>query len=381
MIKKLGLYIILVLAVFSACSKRPATTLSKLRISDFQVTVDGKTTNLYVLKNLNGMEVCITNYGGRIVSIMVPDRKKVMHDVVLGFDSIGDYLHFPSDMGAVIGRYAGTIKNGRQKIENEIFHLDQNVDNNCVDGGKNGFQYKIFDAQQLSSSKLILTYISKNEEGGFPGNLVCTITYKLTDDNSLDITYGADTDRPTLVNLTNRIYFNLSGNPTFPALDEQLAIRAKYFLPVHSSLVPTGKFAHISGTPMDFRKLIPIGKNINEYKFQQINITKGFNHCYVLKSGIDINDICCELVSPQTGIKLDIYTDEPCLQFYSGNMLTGTMRGKGNQKYDQNAGLVLAPQKYPNAASYPHWGSVILTPGQKYEGHTIYRFTIQKQSK
>jgi aldose 1-epimerase len=372
------LWMMAVVLLAAACTERPSTTLSKLKSEDFHTVVDGKTTDLYVLKNNNKMEVCITNYGGRIVSIMVPDRHRVLRDVALGCDSIGDYLHQSTDMGAIIGRYAGIIKNGHAHIEGERYQLQRNEDNNCVDGGEKGFQDKVFDAQQISSSTLILTYISKNEEEGFPGNLVCTVTYKLTDDNTLDIKYSADTDRPTFVSLTNRIYFNLSGNPSLPALDELLAIRAKYFLTINKSRIPTGKFGRVKGTPMDFIKLRPISKHINDLAFQQIKATSGYDHCYVLNDGTDIKDISCELADTKTGIKLDIFTDEPCVQFYSGNRLDGTIRGKQNIGYNQFAGIVLAPQHYPNAALHPHWGSVLLKPGQKYEGHTIYRFTLQK---
>lgn len=375
---KLWLIGFLLMLTAYSCNKGPSVTHSGLKTKNFQTVVDGKSTALYVLKNKKGMEVCITNYGGRIVSMMVPDKEGKFRDVVLGFDSIQDYLQQKTDFGAVIGRYADYIKGGRLVIGGKVFHLSQNVSGNCFNGGENGFQDKVFDAQQLSNTKLVLTYISKNEEEGFPGNLMCSVTFKLTDDNCLDICYNADTDRPTVANLTNRIYFNLGGDPLLSNTDELLTILADYYLPINSSFIPRGRKAKVAGTPMDFRKSMPIGKNINNFRSVQIKNGQGYNHCYVLNTQEDITTVSAELVSPVTGIILAIYTTEPGIQLYSGNLLDGTLKGKHGIIYNQRAAVVLAPQKFPNSPNHPKWPSTLLKPGQKYIGHTILKFTVKK---
>lgn len=366
---------LLLLLLMASCGNKPSTSRSGLKAQNFQTVVDGKTTNLYILSNKNGMEVCITNYGGRIVSMMVPDRKGKLQDVVLGFDSIGSYLRFPSNLGAVVGRYAEGIHSKKMNYHPVKDPTDVDSENKS-----HGFQNKVFDAQQFGNKKLVLTYISKDGEEGFPGNLICSITYKLTDDNSLDISFDAGTDRSTKVNLSSYIYFNLSGDPSLPCTDEQLIIHAKNFLPINSEKVSSDKITKAIGTPMNFHKPTVIDKNIHEGWYEQLKNGDGFNHYYLLSTKGDINKVSASLVSKRSGIMMSIFTTEPTIFFYSGNLLDGTMFGKKHITYNQHAGLVLAPQKYPDIPNPPsHWPAKMLKPGQRYQWHTIYQFsTVDK---
>jgi aldose 1-epimerase len=369
------------LLLFIACActdDKPLTTVSGLHPKDFQTIIGGKKVDLYVLRNKGGMEVCITNYGCRIVSVMVPDRKGKFRDVALGFDSISDYLRYPSDMGATVGRYTGIVRNAKISIGGKTFHLSQDDAGNYVSGGEKSFQNQVFDAQQISDSKVVLTYISKNGEEGFPGNLICSATFKLEDDNALNISYTMDTDCPTAFNVTNHLYLNLSGNPSTLITDNRLMIRAPYFVPVSSALIPTGKVARVSGTPMDFRKPRTIGKYLNQGNYLQIKNAKGFDHTYLIqKDNSDSLYSFAELFSPESGIMMSLNTTEPCLHLYSGNRMSGTMTGKHGAVYNQHAALVLSAGKIPLSVKGSH-ASSILEPGKKYTSRTVLKFSAVK---
>lgn len=356
-----------------SCGDRPPTTRSGLKTKNFQTVVDGKTVGLYVLSNKNGMEVCITNYGGRVVSIMVPDKKGKFQDVVLGFDSISSYLREASDMGAIIGRVTGGVHSRHMSYHPIKDATDINKDNN------KGFQSKVLEAQQFSDQKLVLTYISKDGEDGFPGNLICSITYKLTDDNSLKISFDSGTDRPTPINLSSHIYFNLSGDPSLPCTDEQLMIHARNFLLINKASIPSGKMTSITKTPFDFHRRTTLDKNIHEGCNNQLKYGNGFNHYYLLSTKEDINKKSAELFSQRSGITLKIFTDKPIIFFYSGNQLDGTIIGKHNITYNQHAGIVLAPQDFPDVTNpSSKWPSNLLKPGQRYQWNTIYHFSINR---
>ena len=365
-------WILLLPLILLSCGDRPPTTRSGLKTKNFQTVVDGKAVGLYVLSNKNGMEACITNYGGRIVSIMVPDKRGKLQDVVLGFDSISSYIHRVSDLGAIIGRFAGGIHSR---------HMNYHPVKNTAELNKEdkGFQHKVFDAQQLGDQKLVLTYISKDGEDGFPGNLICSITYKLTDDNSIKISFDAGTDRSTPINLSNHIYFNLSGDPSLPCTDERLIIHSKNFLPINRSSIPSGRIFSVTKTPFDFRKQTAIDKNIHEGWNDQLKNGNGFNHHYLLSTKEDMNKESAELFSQRSGIALKIFTDKPIILFYSGNQFDGTILGKHNITYNQHAGMVLAPQDFPDTAnSSSKWPSNLLKPGQRYQWNAIYHFSINK---
>ena len=368
-----------VMLLASACTGKQASekTASGLEPANFRTEVDGKQTDLFVLENKNGMEVCITNFGGRIVSVMVPDKDGVMRDVVLGFDSIQDYIKFPSDFGATIGRYANRINQGKITVDGVEYQLPRNNYGHCLHGGPKGYQYQVFDARQLSDRVLELTYLSKDGEEGFPGNLTCKVTFSLTDDDAIDIRYSAETDRTTVVNMTNHSYFNLDGDPSKSNLDYLLTIDADAYTPVDSTFMTTGEIVSVEGTDMDFRTPTAVGARIDN-DFEQLKNGKGYDHNWVLNTKGDITRPCATLESPVTGIVLDVYTNEPGIQIYAGNFLDGTLTGKKGIVYGRRASVCLETQKYPDTPNKPEWPSALLKPGEKYDSHCIYRFSVKK---
>ena len=375
--KKLCVWAVAALLMAACTPKAEKTTDSGLLQSNFQMEVDGKKTDLYTLRNKNNMEVCVTNFGGRIVSVMVPDKDGQMRDVVLGFDSIQDYVSKPSDFGASIGRYANRINQGRFTLDGTEYQLPQNNYGHCLHGGPQGFQYRVFDAVQPNPQELELTYMAEDGEEGFPGNITCKVLMKLTDDNAIDIRYEAETDKPTIVNMTNHSYFNLDGDA---ARNEAhlLTIDADYYTPVDSTFMTTGEIAPVEGTPMDFRTPTPVGARINDYDFVQLKNGNGYDHNWVLKTKGDITRKCATLESPLTGIVLDVYTNEPGIQVYAGNFLDGSLTGKKGITYNQRASVCLETQKYPDTPNKPEWPSAVLRPGEKYMSQCIFKFSVNK---
>lgn len=361
--------------LLASCATGEKPTASGLLKSNFQTEVDGKKTDLFVLRNANNMEVCITNFGGRIVSVMVPDREGIMRDVVLGFDSIRDYITIPSDFGASIGRYANRINQGRFTLDGVEYVLPRNNYGHCLHGGPNGFQYQVYDARQTGPQELELTYLSKDGEEGFPGNITCKVLMTLTDDNAIDIRYEAETDQPTIVNMTNHSYFNLDGDAGSNS-DHLLTIDADYYTPVDSTFMTTGEIAPVEGTPMDFRTATPVGARINDFDFVQLKNGNGYDHNWVLNTQRDITHKCVTLESPKTGIVLDVYTNEPGIQVYAGNFLDGTVTGKKGIVYNQRASVCLETQKYPDTPNKSDWPSAVLRPGEKYNSHCVFKFSI-----
>ncbi|MCF2736863.1 galactose mutarotase [Bacteroides caecigallinarum] len=366
-----------ILLLCTACQQTESpVTLSGLSPKNFEAEVQGKKTGLYVLKNKNNMEVCITNYGGRIVSVMVPDRDGVMRDVVLGFDSIQDYIKYPTDFGATIGRYANRIANGRFKLDDVAYQLPLNNFGHCLHGGPNGFQYRVFDAQQKSDNEIQLKYISQDGEEGFPGKLACTVTMTLSDDNAIDIKYEASTDKPTIVNMTNHSYFNLDGDPTSDNGKYLLQVNGDYFTPVDSTFMTTGEILSVEGTPFDFRNPTALGERF-AIDDEQLKNGKGIDHNWVLNTKGNINVSCARLKSEKTGITMDVYTTEPGIQVYTGNFLDGTLVGKKGIVYNHRASVCLETQKYPDTPNKADWPSAVLRPGEVYRSQCIYKFSIE----
>lgn len=374
---KLILLVCTVLMAGCTATTKEELTESGLKRSNFQTEVNGEKTDLFVLKNKNKMEVCVTNFGGRIVSVMVPDKDGNMKDVVLGFDSIQDYIKYPSDFGASIGRYANRINQGRFTLDGVEYQLPQNNYGHCLHGGPKGFQYRVYKGVQKSDQELQLTYLAKDGEEGFPGNLQCTVTMKLTDDNAIDIQYEAETDKPTIVNMTNHSYFNLDGDPTTDNSAYLLTLNADNYTPVDSTFMTTGEIATVEGTPMDFRKPTAIGANINQ-EFEQLKNGNGIDHNWVLNTQGDVTKVCATLESPKTGIVLDVYTNEPGIQVYCGNFLDGTLTGKKGIVYNFRAAVCLETDKYPDTPNKPEWPSAVLRPGEKYQSQCIYKFSVHK---
>ena len=376
--KNLALWAFAALFMTACTPKAEQTTDSGLLRTNFQAEVGGKKTDLYTLRNKNNMEVCVTNFGGRIVSVMVPDKDGKMQDVVLGFDSIQDYISKPSDFGASIGRYANRINQGKFTLDSIECQLPQNNYGHCLHGGPKGFQYRVFDAVQLNPQEIELTYVAADGEEGFPGNITCKVLMKLTDDNAIDIRYEAETDKPTIVNMTNHSYFNLDGDAASNA-DHLLMVDADYYTPVDSTFMTTGEMVPVEGTPMDFREPTTEGARINDYDFVQLKNGNGYDHNWVLNAKGDISRKCVSLESPKTGIVLDVYTNEPGIQVYAGNFLDGSLTGKKGITYNQRASVCLETQKYPDTPNKPEWPSAVLRPGEKYMSQCIFKFSVDKE--
>ena len=375
--KKLCVWAVAAFLMAACTPKAEKATDSGLLQSNFRTEVDGKKTDLYILRNKNNMEVCITNFGGRIVSVMVPDKDGQMRDVVLGFDSIQDYISKPSDFGASIGRYANRINQGKFTLDGVEYQLPRNNYGHCLHGGPQGFQYRVYDAVQLNPQELQLTYVAKDGEEGFPGNITCKVLMKLTDDNAIDIQYEAETDKPTIVNMTNHSYFNLDGDAGSNA-EHLLTIDADYYTPVDSTFMTTGEIVPVEDTPMDFRTPMPVGERINDFDFVQLKNGNGYDHNWVLNAKGDINRRAASLKSQKTGIVLDVYTNEPGVQVYAGNFLDGSLTGKKGITYNQRASVCLETQKYPDTPNKPEWPSAVLRPGEKYMSQCIFKFSVDK---
>lgn len=376
--KLLGFAVIVL--VFFGCSSKNEKTLSGLSKANFHKVIGKDTVNLYVLKNTSGMEVCITNFGGRIVSVMVPDKAGVMQDVVLGFDSIADYMNIPSDFGATIGRYANRINQGKITIDGTTIQLPQNNFGHCLHGGPQGWQYQVFQkVNQLNETTLELTRFSPDGDQGFPGNVTAKVTYKLTDDNAIDIQFEATTDKKTVINMCNHSYFNLSGDANNPITDHLLYVNADTFTPVDSTYMTTGEILSVKETPMDFTIAKAVGTDIDKTEFVQLKNGNGYDHNWVLNTMADASKLAAKVSSPISGITLEVYTNEPGIQVYTGNFLDGTVKGKKGIVYKQRTGVCLETQHYPDSPNKPSWPSVILEPAQVYKSTCIYKFGLEKE--
>lgn len=385
--KLLG-YSALILAFAGICScssgkDAPQLTKSGLDPKKFESVVNGDSTSLITLTNASGMEVCVTNYGGRIVSIMVPDKDGNFQDVVLGFDSIGAYLPDvnKSDFGAAIGRYANRINQGRFVIDGDSIQLPQNNYGHCLHGGTDmgtlGWQYRVYKVENATDSTLTISIDSPDGDNQFPGNVKAKVTYTLQDDNALRIDYSATTDKPTIINMTNHSYFNLSGDPELSVTDEMIWINAANFTPVDSTFMTTGEILPVKDTPMDFTEEKLLGKDI-ESEYLQVKYGKGFDHNFVLDTKGNLEDCAARVTDPRSGIVLEVFTNEPGVQFYTGNFLDGTVTGKKAKIYNQRHGLCLETQKYPDTPNKPTWPSAILRPGETYNSTCIYKFSTKK---
>ena len=358
------------IAMFTACTsgEQKVLTVSGLDPAKFDTLINEKPVKLYTLKNANGMEVCITNYGGRIVSLVVPDKDGKPTDVVLGFDNIAQYadtLNSPSDYGSSVGRYANRIKNGAFKLGDTAYQLKQNDGPNCLHGGgTSGWMNQVYDAEQIGDSILKLTIVAEDGENGFPGKVTAVTTYTLTADNVLDMTWEAETDKPTIINQTNHNYYNLSGDFTQAAYDQVLYVNADNFTPSDKLYIPTGEIKKVEGTAMDFRTPHAVGDSINS-QFDQIQNATGYDHNYCLntyKDGKgDDTQVCASLYSPKTGIFMEMFTNEPGVQVYSGNFQgvgkDADIIRKHGIKYPKHVSVCLESQKYPDSPNHPEWAS------------------------
>ena len=346
----------------------------------FEKNVDGKQTGLYILTNKNGLEMAVTNYGAKIVSLMVPDKDGSLTDVVMGHDSIDDYLSSEEPyFGAVCGRTANRIAKGRFTLDGKEYTLAVNNGPNSLHGGTKGFNAVVWDVKDISDNSIVLFYVSADGEEGFPGDLSVTVTYTLTDDDSVDIHYEAETTKPTILNLTNHSYFNLSGAGDPSIGDHTLRLIADNYLPTDDTAIPYGKSEHVRGTPMDFTEAHAIGERIND-DFQQLDFGKGYDHTYIInKEHPDDYAYAGVLKSPKTGISMEMYTSEPGVQMYTGNWMTGKLRGKHGQRYPQRSAVCFETQHYPDSINHPEYPTVILRPGEIFRSRTTYKFSIKEK--
>ncbi len=366
-------------AVIAAGCAQSGLTKSGLDPQDFEAGRDGSTTGLYTLTNTSGMEVCITNFGGRIVSVMVPDRNGEFKDVVLGFDKVSDY--FPennqTDFGATIGRYANRIDHGRFTLDSTEYQLPQNNYGHCLHGGPEGWQYKVYDVMEADASHLKLGMDSPAGDSGFPGEVKASVTFTLTEDNAIDIRYEATTDAPTVINMTNHSYFNLSGAPaSHQVTEDSLYVNASFYTPVDSTFMTTGEIAPVEGTPFDFRRTHKIGDGIDADD-EQIRNGRGYDHNWVLDTQRNDAALAAEVYCPETGIVLREYTDEPGIQIYCGNFLDSTVTGKKGVVYGHRTAICLESQKFPDTPNKPEWPSSVLRPGETYTSHCVFAFSVR----
>ena len=358
--------------------ERSAVLAKPTEKTSFGKTPDGQNVDLYTLTNQNGMQVAITNFGGIVVRIQTVDRQGKTDDVVLGYDSLDGYVNDTAYFGAVIGRYGNRIALGKFTLDGARYTLARNNGENSLHGGIKGFNKAVWQAREMAvedGPSVELTYLSKDGEEGYPGNLSVKVLYTLTDRNELKIDYTATTDKKTVLNLTNHSYFNL--NPAgSDVLQHLLMIQADKFTPVDAGLIPTGELRSVAGTPFDFRKPTAIGARI-EQEDEQLKLGKGYDHNFVLNRKGKGMELAARVVEPTTGRVLEVLTSEPGVQFYTGNFLDGTVRGKGGKAYGRRSAFCLETQHFPDSPNHPKFPSTELKPGEKYQTTTIYRFGAQ----
>lgn len=371
---KISLFLMLILLMTNCKTKKMETLIVDAK--NFDTIIDGKNVALYTLENDNGMIVQITNYGGRIVTLIVPDKEGKKADVVTGYDNIQGYVNDKSFFGGIIGRYGNRIGKGKFVIDGKEYQLPLNDGPNSLHGGMKGFDHKVWDVVKATKDSLVLQYLSVDGEEGYPGNLKVEVIYSLNNNNELKIDYKAETDAPTVVNLTNHAYFNLSGHDNGDILGHLLMINASKITPVDSTLIPTGEFMNVEGTPFDFKKLQAIGSRINDDHIQ-LKYGKGYDHNWVLDKNGNEMSLAAELVDTVSGRVMEVYTTEPGIQFYSGNFLDGTVIGKKGVSYKYRHALCLETQHFPDSPNKPNFPSTILRPGEMYKTSTIYKFSVR----
>lgn len=346
----------------------------------FGKTIDGHDVDLYTLVNNRGVEAKITNYGGIVTSLKVPDRNGTLGDVVLGFDNLDAYLKGHPYFGAIIGRYGNRIAKGRFTLTGVEYKLASNNGENHLHGGIKGFDKVVWNAKPVKAARgaaLELTYLSKDGEEGYPGNLSVKVVYTLTDANELRIDYSATTDKATVINLTHHSYFNLAGQGNGDILNHKLFINAPRFTPTDAGSIPTGELRSVRGTPFDFLRATAIGSRINQ-NYEQLTLGKGYDHNFVLNGKMGVMRRAARVEEAGTGRVMEVWTTEPGIQFYTGNYLDGTLTGKDGKVYQYRFGFCLETQHYPDSPNQPKFPTTVLRKGGRYQTTTIYRFSASK---
>jgi aldose 1-epimerase len=374
----LSLALCLLAAGLAGCASTSSAPIQVSR-KPFGQMPDGRDVSLFSLRNTKGAEALISNYGGIVTSLKMPDRNGNYGDVVLGYDNLADYLKESPFFGALIGRYGNRIARGKFTLDGQQYTLATNNYPNALHGGNKGFDKVLWEPTILTGpdgASLKLTYLSKDGEEGYPGNLSVTVVYTLTEDNALKIDYTATTDKDTVVNLTQHSYFNLAGQDSI--LNHVVMIPADKFTPVDSTLIPTGELRPVDGTPFDFRTPTAIGTRINQDD-EQLKFGKGYDHNWVINKPMGQFGLMARVTEPTTGRVLEVMSDQPGLQFYSGNFLDGTLKGKGGRVYQFRAAFCMEPQHYPDSPNQPQFPSVVLKPGQVYRNTIVYKFSTSSK--
>lgn len=377
----IGKHVMFCLGMFVACSSGlygQDITASGLHRKDFQAEVNGQRTDLYTLANIHGMEVCITNYGARVVSILAPDRSGRMEDVVCGFPTIDGYTGQRQNFGATVGRYIGRILNARFTLDGVEHRLIPNngKSGHISHGGNPGFADRVWKVEHADPSAITLSYLSPDGENGFPGNLKVTLTYRLTDDNALDLTYEAVTDAPTVLNLSHHSFFNISGNFLQRVESQQLWVDADRFTPYDDKKCVTGEYLSVADTPMDFRIPYAIGERIGE-DYAQLKVVNGYDHTWELNTKGDDSRPAAWVYDEASGRKMEIFTTEPGMQIYTGNGLRGNMTGKEGVAYPFRSAVCFETMHFQDSPNRPQFPSTVLRPGEVFRSHTAYRFSVR----
>jgi aldose 1-epimerase len=369
-----------IMLIFMTSVAAPAQNSGSIKKESFGKLDDGTPVDIYTLRNPAGMQARITNYGGIVVSLLTPDKSGKFDDVVLGFDSLADYFNESPYFGAIIGRYGNRIAKGKFTLNGKEYTFAINNGANSLHGGIKGFDKVVWNAETKQSAKdvsLILTYLSKDGEEGYPGNLSVKVIYTLTNANELKISYSATTDKPTVVNLTNHSYFNLAGAGNGDILSHEMTINADRFTPVDSGLIPTGELRSVKGTPFDFTAPAIIGARIDSNDIQ-LKYAGGYDHNFVLNKKGNEHSFAARVFEKSSGRVLDVYTTEPGVQFYTGNFLDGTLKGKGGKHYGRRCGFCLETQHFPDSPNKPQFPTTTLNPGETYSTTTVYKFSVEK---
>jgi len=350
-----------------------------MRKRPFGTLPDGRRVGLFVLENSNGCSASVTDFGATVTSLVVPDNRGRPSDIVLGFDTLDSYLAGHPYLGSTIGRFGNRIADGRFTLDGHDYHLARNNGPNHLHGGVIGFGMNLWRATKDTSSdvqQLELTHISPDGDEGYPGRLEASVTFTLTDADELRIDYLATTDRPTIVNLTNHSYFNLADPGSGCILNHEIVINADRFTPVNADLIPTGEIRPVDGTPMDFRRMTPIGSRIDDDD-EQLRLSNGYDHNWVLNRSSEEPTLAAKVHEPKSGRVLEVLTTEPGVQFYTGNFLDGSFFGEAGRPYGRRSGFCLETQHFPDSPNQPDFPSTILRPGETYRSTTIYRFRVE----
>jgi len=376
--KQIAVLLLAAVAVFSFSScKQQSTKNNKMVTSEKFGTFKGKDVFLYTLTNKKGDVIKITNYGAAIAEIDVPDRNGIRENVTFGYDNIDGYTKGDPYFGKIVGRFANRIAKGKFSLDGKEYTLDINNSPNSLHGGSTGWHSRVWDAQILSNTSfpaVKFTYVSPDMEEGYPGKVTCEVVYTWTDSDEIIMDYKATTDKNTVINLTNHAYFNLHGTGTGDILDHILTLKASSFTPIDSTLIPTGEIRPVEGTPFDFRTPHAIGERIGQ-NYDQLIFGKGYDHNFVLDNAEEVDAM---VYDPSTGRVLEVITDEPGMQFYSGNFLDATQKGRGGKIYKYRSGFCLETQHYPDSPNQASFPSVLLTPDEPFTSSTIYRFSVKK---